>query len=417
MANAMKKFFRILLNPWTVFYGIALGCYTGFLYPVFAAKLKPWGDIFLSLLQMCIIPILITAVVSSLGKLIKTGGVKNYIGKIGGLFAAGLLLAAIFGLSAGVFLKPGTTLSDNARITLGKLISQSEMSSAHEVVSIEPTFFDFFKTIIPSNIFEAFSSGQNLGILFFCILFGLALGFVPSDSSEIALSVAEALYEAFLKLIGWIMYVMPFGLYALFASEISKVGFDVLKALIKFIIIIYGTSISLIFFYHCLIWWKKGGNFLKPFHALRETLVVALGTSSSFASIPSALRCLQDNLDVNRKTTNLVIPLGVNLNPQGSVLHFALSTVFIAQIYNVTLTPEGYLMTLIGAILIGMASTGMPGAGSLSMLSLILSPLGLPSQAAILFLIAIDPIVDPIVTTLNIHSCATVAVLAEKKNS
>ena len=404
----------ILLNPWTVFTGIILGCLTGLFFPAFARNLKPLGDIFLSLLQMCIIPILITAVISSLGKLLKTGGIAAHIGKIGLLFASGLFLASLLGLCSGSLLKPGNTLNDHDRMTLGKLIVQSEIKLSAEKSAGNPDLLEFFKTLIPSNIFEAFSAGQNLGILFFCILLGLALGFGNSESSQTALSVTEALYDAFLKLIGWIMYFMPFGLYTIFASEISRVGLDILHALMKFILTLYAASLALMFLYHCLIWWKKGGSFLQPFHALRETFVVALGTSSSFASIPSALRCLQNNLKVDRKTANLVIPLGVNLNPQGSVLHFALSTVFIAQIYGTAFTPQHYFLALTGAVFAGLAATGMPGAGSLSMLSLILTPLGLPGQAAVIFLVAIDPIVDPILTTVNIHSCTTVAVLVEK---
>jgi proton glutamate symport protein len=146
-------------------------------------------------------------------------------------------------------------------------------------------------------------------------------------------------------------------------------------------------------------------------------LVVAFGTSSSFAAIPSALRCLQNNLKINRGTTNLVIPLGININPQGTVMYFALSTILIAQIYNVSLGSQGFMIALIGSILAGMGATGVPGAGGLSILALILGPLGLPVQTAIILLIAIDPIIDAILTVTNVYANCAATVLAEESQA
>ena len=145
--------------------------------------------------------------------------------------------------------------------------------------------------------------------------------------------------------------------------------------------------------------------------------MVAFGTSSSFAAIPSALRCLQNNLKVSKSNTNLVIPLGISINPQGSVMYFALATVLIAQIYNVPLGPQGLVIAFIGSILAGMGTSGVPGAGALSILALILVPLGLPAQTAIILLIAIDPIMDPLLTALNMHANCAATVLAEERET
>ncbi|MBN1913682.1 MAG: dicarboxylate/amino acid:cation symporter [Candidatus Omnitrophica bacterium] len=404
-----------LLSPWAIFAGIFLGSFIGVKFSSLARNLIPLGEIFLALLQMCVIPILVTAVISSVARLITTGLTGRYIGRLVMIIVAGLVVASLVGLAFGFLGKPGLGLEESSRVTLGKLISQYEMESTGRTEEAPTGLMGFFKRMVPANVFNAFTHGQTLSILFFCILFGIALGFVRTPSGKDALSVIEALYEAFQKLFGWIMYILPFGLFCLFAAQISQVGFTIFKALFKFVGLCYLGAVVLIIFYNCLIWWRKKGSFFKPLIALRETLVVAFGTSSSFAAIPSALRCLQNNLNVSKGTTNLVFPLGININPQGSVMYFALSTILIAQIYNVTFGFQAFVIALIGSILAGMAATGVPGAGALSILALILGPLGLPAQTAIILLIAIDPIMDPILTVINVHANCAATVLADEE--
>jgi proton glutamate symport protein len=209
------------------------------------------------------------------------------------------------------------------------------------------------------------------------------------------------------------MYALPFGLCCLFASQISQVGINVFLALIKFVVLIYASSCLMLIIYSIIISLKKKVSIFQSFSALRETLIVALGTSSSFAAIPSALNCLTENLKIDKGTTNIVVPLGVSLNPHGSVLHFAISTVFVAQVYGASLGPQGLLITLVGSVFAGMAATGVPGGGSLSMLAIIFGPLGLPLQAALVFFIAIDPIIDPILTVVTMHANCAATALSE----
>jgi Na+/H+-dicarboxylate symporter len=297
------------------------------------------------------------------------------------------------------------------------MISQYEIDTASKEVATSNGVSTFLRSIVPSNIFYAFSQGQMLSILFFCIFFGIALGLVRSPSGRVALSVMEALYDAFQRLFSWIMYVLPFGLCLLFASQISHSGLAIFKTLIKFIGVFYLTAFLLIIFYNTLIWLRRGGTFFSPFMALREAFVVALGTSSSYATMPSALRCLQENLKIDKSTSNLVIPLGINLHPQGKVMYFVLSIVLVAQLYQVPLGIQAILIALFGSIFAAMGATGVPGPGTLVILSLVLDPLGLPSQTAIILLMAIDPVINPVLTVVNIFGNCTATVLAEEPSS
>ncbi len=225
----------------------------------------------------------------------------------------------------------------------------------------------------------------------------------------------EALYDAFQTLFGWIMYVLPLGLCVLFASQIAHSGLTVFKALFKFIVVCYLISVLMLIVYNAMIWWRRRGSFFSPLLALREALVVAFGTSSSYATMPCALHCLQENLKVEKSTANLVIPLGVNLHQQGMVMFFVLSTMLFAQIYHVPLGFQEIMIVLIGSILIAMGGTGVPGPGALVMLSIVLVPLGLPSAPAIILLMAVDPIVSPILAVVSIFGNCMATVLAEER--
>lgn len=415
----MKKgnYLNWLLSPWAIISGIVVGIFIGCINKKLAIILIPFGKTYLSLLQMCIVPILISAVVSGMGRLVSEGDANRYLKKLVLIFILGLLIASALGVVIGIIAKPGTSLDKKSRIVLGKLLAKKEMESSGNEVQKSPQLMDFLFNMVPKNVFAAVAKDQNLAILFFSIILGIALGFVRSQSSNLALSVVEGLYDSFQKMIAWIMYGLPIGLCCLFAAQVVEMGLEIIGALIKLVLFVYFGAVLLMIFYQYLISRRVKVSFFRSLLSLRETLVVAFGTSSSFAAIPSALRCLTDQLKLDKQTTNLVVPLGMSINPQGNAFHFALSTIFIAQIYNTSLGAQGFFIILIGAVLAGMAATGAPGVGSLAMISLILEPLGLPVESTIILLLAVDPILDPVLTVVNVHSnCAATALVAEPQD-
>ena len=184
-------------------------------------------------------------------------------------------------------------------------------------------------------------------------------------------------------------------------------------AMFKLVIFVYVSSLTLITFYSIIIYTRVGGPFIRIVRALKETLIVAIGTSNSYAAIPSAIRGLHNELKIDKDTTNLVIPLGISINPHGTVLHFAVSTMFMAQLYSKEISLNFLFIVLLGSILAGLAATGAPGLAALGMISLVLEPLELPFSVAVILLAAIDPILDPILTVVNVHAnCASTAVVA-----
>ena len=228
------------------------------------------------------------------------------------------------------------------------------------------------------------------------------------------LDFIDVLYDALLRIITWVMYGLPFGLCCLLAYQIAQIGLDIILSLLKLVIFSYLCALILIGIYGIAMWIKIGGPFLRSFAALKETFVVALGTSSSFATIPSALRCLQEKLHLDVQATRLVVPLGISLNPHGTAMYFAISAVFFAQLYNISLSAPALAIILVGSILAGIAATGAPGAGALAMIALVLEPLGLPVATAVILLTAVDPILDPMITLTTVHANCTAATMVAK---
>ncbi len=402
-----------LLSPWLIFCGIFIGVLIGLNDPELAKKILPFGALYLKFLQMLVLPMLITAVVSGLGNLFISGISRNKIFRILSFLLIGLVIASSVGLVFGLLGKPGAGLQNEDQVTLGKIILQKEgeafESEIDKVSKEDKGLFSFVQKMIPHNIFTALNQGDSLAILFFSILVGISMGKIKNSSAELTLRVINTLFDVFLNIIGWLMYLLPIGLLCLFAGQIAEVGLDIVWATAKLIAYIYLSGITLMIIYSVIIWWKikHRYTYLESLSALKQPVIIALGTASSLATIPSALNALKNTLKIDKNICDLVIPLGITINPPGSVLHFAISSVFIAQIYSTELGMNAMGIILIGSILAGLASSSAPGLVALGMIGMILDPLGLPANIAVIILLAIDPIIDPIITTLNVYSnCA-----------
>lgn len=405
---------RVLLNPVTVFAGLGAGAVLGWLDHGQTPFIDTLGEIYIRLLQMCVIPLLFTAVATSLSRLFLNQAASRYFGRLVLLMIGGLIIGSGLGVLLGYFGQPGAELQGDAREVIGQVIFTAEASNSG--AAQPPTgLTELVVGMFPDNIFGALTTGNKIAILFFALLFGVALGSIAREKSEQATALLEALYDTFIKIIEWLMYVLPFGLFCLAYTQISAVGLDVLMAMTKLVVLIYVGSIALLAVYSLVIWWRVGGSYLASVMAMRDSLFVAFGTSSSYAAIPSALRGLKEGLKLDRGVVDLALPLGITLNPPGSAFFFAIGTLFLANLYGLALDPGQMVFVAIGAILAGIAATGAPGIAAISMISIILVPLGLPVEVAIILLVAIDPIVDPILTVVNVQgNAATTAMLARR---
>jgi Na+/H+-dicarboxylate symporter len=400
-----------LLSPWFIFIGVFLGAIIGLYNTELAHQLKPIGSLYLKLLQMLVLPMLVTAVISGLGNLFVRGMERRQIITLITFLIMGLAIASLLGLLLGFLGHPGSELSHESQVILGKTISKTEQEVSEQ---IEPlSMFNYLQAIVPENIFKSLTSGDTLAVLFFSILTGISMGLLNTEANKTALMVVNGFYDGFLAIIGWMMYFLPFGLLCLFADDIAKLGLEIVWATARLIVFIYIACISSLIVYSLIMWWKLRHYFcyLEILTGLRQPLMVALGTASSLASIPAAINALKNNLHTDKNISDLIIPLGMTINPPASVLQFSISSIFIAQIYGMELGFNQTVIIFIGSILAGLASSSTPSIVGLTMIAMILDPLGLPSGVAIILLVAIDPVIDPIITALNVQANCTLGVV------
>lgn len=420
---------KFLLSPVAILLGIAAGVAVGVWYKPGVYVLKPIGEIYLSLLQMCVIPVMVSAVVLSIGKLIRDGNANAYMKKIVASFSVMLIAVALLCTLAALAAGPLTEPGDDVKREIGKIMLRDGAdgmaimpenqvikeidSEHHEVTEEENVLVRFLVDIIPKNIFYALANGENLKIIFVFILFGIMLKFTSENIFSGMLLLFEGIYQVFQKIIKILMYALPFGLCGLIANQFSTMGFSVLMPLARLVLLI--LLVSMLVFVACtviirLYTGKSTGSILS---AMKDTVIISLGTRNSFAAIPPSIDAFQNRLGADPDRVNLTLPLGITICRYGNIMVFSISSVFAARLYNHRIDLQTVAVIVLISVLAAMAASGAPGVIARTMVAMVLTPLGIPSQAIIVMLIAIDPVIDPLTTLINVYpNCAAAAVVS-----
>jgi Na+/H+-dicarboxylate symporter len=410
-----------LRSPWAIIASALLGIYIGSFHPAIATAIAPIGELYLGLLKMCVFPILLSAITTSIGRLMASHDAGQYIRRILIVFPVGLFLASIVSMIAAMLLGPGRNLSEETLKTLGVVVNNSgidlEMALTGPLPQEESTnIASFFIGMVPDNIFLALSEGQTLKVLVFAIIFGVSLGFLQEKQANSVFEVLDAIFQSFNQLIRWFTLILPFGLCSLLAYQLSKQGTDVMLAMINFIGVTLATFFVIYVINTIVIWQQSKQSIWAVLSSVREPVILALATSSSLACLPSAIAQLSGKLQFKRQTVNLVTPLSITLCRFGSVIYFVLGTIFVAQLYQTSFGITELIIVLFGSIFAGMATSGVTGVLTLTMLGLVLEPLQLPLEAVLVLFIAIDPLIDPFRTLGIVYTgMATTAVIADSE--
>ena len=416
---------KILKNPITILVAVVLGILFGFYEKEIALSWGIVGDMYLNLFQMTVIPILVTSIVASLAQLMKDSNARSHIAKILIVFVIMLAATSVFGTLAGTLARPGKDLGDATTAVLDKIIKSSADTSKDEMALYDPSkdkssggssLVDFFVNIIPSNIFTSFSNGSILQLVFFSIIFGIAIGFLKEDMSASLIHGVLSLKDSFQKLINWTMYGLPIGLVFLMGKQIAQVGVEILLAMVKFIVIFYVAGLITMIVCSIIIWLKSGiKNPAAVMQKVMDPIVICFATRNSFAAMPSSISALK-GLGFGENMVDLVYPLGLTVLRFGNIMYFALASCFVAQVYDASLPFSSLMLIVIGSLLAGTATAGASGLLTLPMISLILDPIGLPVESILVVFMAIDSLIDPMRTLLIVYmNIATTALVAPKE--
>ncbi len=400
----------LLTSPWSILVSVGISAFIGIMFKDVAALLRPFGTMYLYLIEMTVIPIIISAVVSSVAGLAKSTGIRAFLLRMVVVFILMLVSIAVIGTLAGVIGSPGSGLDEGTRNTLGSIIKTEQSKYAPdlelslkaplEAAKTQTSFIDFLVQMVPRNIFAAMTAGRALELIFFSIILGIAVGVLGARHGTGLIDIFDGLFKAFQKIISWLMVLLPFGLICLLSYQIAETGFSILKAMMKFILVFYIVGAA-VFVADVLIIWRRSRMGLgKVLKALLDPIVISMVTRSSFATLPSAIRSLSQNLGFYERSTNLFFSMGTTIGRFGNILYFAVASIFVAQLYGAPMGIWEYGKVTLGSLLAGIATAGASGIATLNLLGIVLGSLSLPLEAVLIIFIAIDTIADPMRTLL-----------------
>lgn len=403
VAYSEWKFFG--LNLWQqVLVGMILGVITGMVLGENAASLKVFGVIFFKLIKMVVAPLIFFALIAGITSLTEAHHFKKIVikGVFGYLSTAiiavslGLILATIFQPGVGVAPPPGAADSG---------ISPTPSTGT------PPTVGDFLMQLIPSNIIHAMADDMYLQIVVFAIFTGIVMNNIRGNVNGIKELNAELCHVTF-KMIEWVVRVAPLAVFGFLASMVGTTGLDVLYSLLKLVILVISACFVQYLFFGVLIRVFGGISPIPFYRKMIPTQLMAFSTSSSKATLTTAMRELQDKMGVSMSASNFMMPLGACINMDGTAIYLGIVSVFFAQMYGVNLEMADYFMLLLTCTLGSIGAAGIP-SGSIIFMGMVLSSVGLPMEGVAMIL-GVDRILDMFRTTVNITGDAAITLIVDK---
>lgn len=424
----MKK---ILTHPVLIVIACLAGFVTGVTSPELTKAIKPIGEVFLTLLNMCVLPIIICAIISSVGALFNKTKNGGSIKRMLSLYLFFIALSCIIGLACPLGMFKVFHLGDNLGATVGALMVDNDaqrqtsgttgfQSVVYDITTVgtsadETDKISFFlDQIVAGNIFESLAAQKLLQILTFFLLFSVMLKYVNAAERTLIISFSNAVFSVMQKLIDLVICFLPIGLWALLANQFSDINIEFLTALGNFVLMVWVSSIIVLGVSVFFFWKATGLGPIKQATLLKAPIFIALSTRSSFPTLPAALTAL-DDLGLTRESTNLSVSLGHTLCKYGKSMVFCIGAIYSLYLYNVPISLFNLASVFFLSILAGMAASGAPSIISRTMISLVLLPLGVPSEAIIIILLTVDPITDPIITLVSTYPNYAVAAMLSAK--
>ncbi len=360
------------------------------------------GQLFLNALTLLVVPLVGSSIVSGISQM----GKDKSFGRLGAktffFYILTTFLAVITGLLFVNLIKPGSFMA-----------GATETLAAPALAVTPPTHMEAIGQVvmklIPVNIFEAASQGNMLGIIFFAILFGFALAKIESTASDTVMNMVKGIFHTLMKMTHFLMRIMPFGVFFLVAKAISIRGLESLGGLGYFLLTVLLGLATFMFVILPLLMFFMGLNPLRHIRAMAPALVTAFSTSSSAATLPITMDCVEKRAGVSNRICSFVVPLGTSVNLAGSALYECVAVLFIAQIIGFEMTIIHQAIVVILSLLTSMGVAAIPSASLVAIL-IILNAMGFPAEGLALIL-PVDRILDMCRTTTNVFSDATCAVL------
>ena len=382
---------------------------------------QPIGTLFLSLLLMIVVPLVFSSLVvgvAGIGDIRKLGriGLKSF-----GYCLAISAISVVIGLGLANTNRPGERISDEVKVQLqekfgsGAATAAEAQKKAAEAAKSDSPLMQAVKTVVPSNVFNSISgtSPNMLHIMFFALIIGIAITLIPSPVGAPFVGLMESLFAITSKIIDIIMKFAPYAVACLIFNNVAQFGLDLLQSLAWFVVtVLLGLSLHFFGVYSASVYFLSRLNPIEFFKRVRTVIVTAFSTSSSNATLPTALRVGEENLGVPKEINSFVLTVGATANQNGTALYEGVTVLFLAQLAGVDLNLGTQLMVVYLAILGGIGTAGVP-SGSIPFIIGILAMINV-DPALIAIILGVDRILDMCRTTLNVVGDMTAATFVAK---
>ena len=360
----------------------------------------PFGTLFMNAIRMVVIPLIVTVIFTSIAKL----GDPRKLGRIGGLTISYYWITLIPAIAIGM-----ATMKVGLRYASEIDMPQAEATTIPELQSI----VDFLVNLVPANPFAAASAGAILPLIVFTALVAAATGTLAKERRERMITMADDVSAALIKLVWWILYTAPIGVFGLSAPVTAELGWNLIQTLGIFIVCVFvGLIIFLVVVTLPLVWFVGG---IRPDRYLRGTIggvSVAVSTTSTAAAIPVTLEETTNNLKVSPTIADLLVPLGASMHRPGSALFQGAAIVFLAYLFDVPIPLAAVGGAMIATFLVSLTVAPVPSSSVITMAPA-LDAIGIP-VAGLAIILGIDRIPDMMRTAVNLLAQVSTAVLVDR---
>ncbi|MGD2047199.1 MAG: dicarboxylate/amino acid:cation symporter [Gemmatimonadota bacterium] len=382
---------------WQVLIAMALGAVTGFVFGEPAAARIGWlGDLFMKLLRMVIVPLVLTSIISGVASVGDSRSVGRLFSKTLGYYVLSSLLATAVALFMVNVIQPGV----GANMTE---TTQADLPALETPSSPVQLLLD----VVPDNVVQAAVSADMLALIFFSIVFGVAITTLPLKSRTTVIDLFEALFETMMHLTSGIIRFLPIGVFALITRMVGTTGFEAFRPLALYAVTIFsGLTVHLLITLPVLLIVLGRISPRIHFSNMRDPMLIAFSTSSSGATLPVTMNTAEEKVGVSNRVASFVLPMGATVNMDGTAIFECAGALFIAQVLGFDLTLLQQATVMLTALLASIGAAAIPSAG-LVVIFIVLESIGLrgPDVNVIVgSMLAIDRPLDMYRTVVNVFS-------------
>jgi proton glutamate symport protein len=363
------------------------------------------GQLFLNSLTLLVVPLISSAIISGIGQMHGQQSLKSLGLKTFAFYILTIAMAVVVGVILVNAIHPG---SFHQELTTADLSSPDHL----HVTSQGEAFTSVLFKLIPTNIIDAAAHMNMLGIIFFSLLFGFGMMHIEKNAHATLQSFWKGMFATLMRMTHFVMKAMPLGVFCLVAKTVAMGGIQSITNLAYFFLTVFGGLLVFCVVVLPLLLKFSGISPIAHLKAVAPALFTAFSTSSSAATLPVTIECMEKNAGVSNRICSFVIPLGTSMNMAGSALYECVAVLFIAQAYGIDLTIGHQILIAVLALITSMGVAGIP-SGSLVAIIIILNSLGLPAEGIALILPA-DRLLDMCRTTTNVFSDTACCVLVAK---